>query len=53
MREERELENARVEITSLKHQVQYHQEDGRVTKFKKDLLEVHARRIKLQEDLTM
>jgi hypothetical protein len=51
--EERELEQARVEIASLKHQVQYHQEAGGVTNFKKDLLEVHDRCLKVQEDLVM
>jgi hypothetical protein len=45
--EERELEKARVEIASLKHQVQYHQEVGGVTNFKKDLLEVHEKCLKV------
>jgi hypothetical protein len=51
--EERELEQARVEIASLKHHVRYHQEAGGETKFKVDLLEINDRCIKVQEDLIM
>jgi hypothetical protein len=39
--EERELEQARQEVASLKHQVQYYQEAGGVENLKKDLLEEH------------
>jgi hypothetical protein len=51
--EERELEQARSEIASLKHQVQYYQEDGGVANLKKDLLEEHDKCLKVQEDLVM
>jgi hypothetical protein len=51
--EERELEQAKVEIASLKHQVQYHQEVEGVTNFKKDMLEVHDKSLKVWEDLVM
>jgi len=51
--EERELEQVRIEIVSLKHQVQYHQKVRGVTNFKKDLLEVHEKCLKVQEDLEM
>jgi hypothetical protein len=51
--EEKELEQARTEIASLKHQVQYHQEVGGETNFKADLLEIHGRRLEVQKDLIM
>jgi hypothetical protein len=44
---------SKLEIASLKHQVQYYQEVGGVENLKKDLLEEHDKCLKVQEDLVM
>jgi hypothetical protein len=51
--EERELEQAKVEISSIKHQVKYHQEAWGIKNFKMDLMEIHDEHLKVKEDLVM